>query len=205
MILWNIACSGMGNSQFLLRYWEHRNPSKRNLFKCVSSSRSVELRKLNAFFFLRTIKIFGKQWLRQADLLYRQLWFGCVMCQAHQKWRRAVLDGNIPQLRSIRSLRMLLPGRNTEPPENRPSRSRKETGEEEEASWRGSLSFADFSVIQLTQRPSWDGTAFLDAWPRGRCGGWCGGPQRGKRRLAWGAEHRLQLELPATPFSMSLD
>ena len=40
------------------------------------------------------------------------------------------------------------PGRNTESPKDRPSRSQ-ETGEEEEASWRGSLSFADFSVIQL--------------------------------------------------------
>ena len=35
MILWNIACSGIGNSQFLLRYWGHRNPSKSSHLPCA--------------------------------------------------------------------------------------------------------------------------------------------------------------------------
>lgn len=100
------------------------------------------------------------------------------------------MDVNIPQLRSIRSPRMLLPGRNTEPPENRPSRSWKETGEGEEASWRGSLSFADFSVIQLAHgslrgRPEMK----LHSWMRDRevaGGDGVGAPSGGRGDLLGG-------------------
>lgn len=58
------------------------------------------------------------------------------------------MGGSIPQLRSVRSPRTLLAWTEHRVTEDRPSQSQ-ETGEEEEASWRGSLSFADFSVIQL--------------------------------------------------------
>ena len=81
------------------------------------------------------------------------------------------------------------PGRNTESPKDRPSRSQ-ETGEEKEASWSGSLSFADFSAIQLAHGSLRGGPEMaLHSWTGDRevtGGDGVGAPSEGRGHLLGG-------------------